>query len=1420
MTEITYTPEQNAVISADTYASMLIVAGAGSGKTFTMTQRIIALIKQGVSPEKILGLTFTKAAATELLTRVSSQVYAHRAHTRQDEETDADSAFLKPEVYTYDAFFQSIVRQFGLLVGMDPQTVPLSEAGTYQLIDSVIQEHIREALTAIEDAETTDLDDDTEDIGSYGTFVSEVLSLSDAISASMIDSDCTSIDEAVERVESWDSAFIEHINGIIDNEYPAEKDLPNFGEKVKLSGAKTERGFQKWIDEKSRDYLAYLLVDLRKNTSRRSLLLKYVKLFHQKKQELHVAQFADFTIAAMQLVERFPWIGQYYRSRFTHVFLDEYQDSSTVQANLIARLFAPQGVHAPSASALTAVGDPYQAIYAWRGAAPGAFVNFLRATQAPSPLSLSASMRNPLIVLDMANMLTNPLRIGHKDVYNREGSIALHEVDVKKLSVFTPQSAKSAEPSSMETAEPYSAKSAETRAESQESQRAESQASHSATQTPQHTKNVDSERRQTSEHQGSFAALIYHTKRQEIDGVVRYAKAAIERSKSENNQRIARGQKAQAGPYVAVLMRAKTHMAQYAQALTEAGLTVQVDGINSVLDRPDAQDMLYVLNCVSNHAESTALVNLLASTRYALTTEDLQSLSRAASAYNTSISERLAAHVGLHQQEVSSRNHDTPVIMTLVDVLLSDNLSWILDTHFHGSERARTRVSQCAAMLRKVEAAQNMGVEKCIRVAGEELGLDIDIAVAYATSRAKKLTKEAAALSSIDTLVDLAHTYADELIDGQSESLSGFLAWLHNQKGSALPKNPTIIGSDNADVIVCTIHHAKGLEWDSVIIPSMEQNSFPSSQGSGLKIEQALPEGPVPFGQYDASAKTWFSDPSAVPNPVRSDKDAVSRFADATEFNQFIPNAAVLEKLVYNQIRLPKREKLSEKMSIREESAQTVLEDERRLAYVALTRAKRDAIMLGYVEKESDALDAFAPVRFTPQGQGDPKTQQNIENMNGISIFLAECHEYLASETLGDEQWRDTKIEASSLAQNFEFDNTPYGFFVGDLADYYAHETVYNALEAACSAQQRTEGELYMHPRMLNSAIGQTLERTKQAVEQHTHTRSLDDAGEQTNAHAEQHKSATSLLDTAVRVHETISTLGYVHSAQVEATGNQQNAHNKPSSDDQLIAQAKRIQLSRNTSVTAVQRELGEQSNTSSAFQQLQRARAIMRPVPSRAVYESNAQLSPATLGTVFHAFAQRYFTPERERDDDFAQLRASMCEEVATEQPDSALDKQMHDWKQRLISSAFDPQDCVGTEVPFAYAVRSTGQTVVGIIDAVFAGQVLDDSPISQHTRENNTTISYTIIDWKTGHKPLTAQERDEKLLQIDMYREIWATLRGISVDQVDAALYYVSEADESNRVLYAHYKSAQQIEELFQTQVDNKADNKADNKTVSQYD
>ena len=131
MSTFTDSPEQAKVINAPVGSDVLVVAGAGSGKTYTMTRRIVSLIEHGVAPERILGLTFTRKAAGELLSRVSAAVLA-------DDEHDQDRMFLKPAVFTYDAFFQSIVRQYGLLVGFDQNTRPLSEAGAYQLAANTV----------------------------------------------------------------------------------------------------------------------------------------------------------------------------------------------------------------------------------------------------------------------------------------------------------------------------------------------------------------------------------------------------------------------------------------------------------------------------------------------------------------------------------------------------------------------------------------------------------------------------------------------------------------------------------------------------------------------------------------------------------------------------------------------------------------------------------------------------------------------------------------------------------------------------------------------------------------------------------------------------------------------------------------------------------------------------------------------------------------------------------------------------------------------------------------------------------------------------------------------------------------------------------------------------------------------------------
>ncbi len=77
----TDSPEQAKVVNAPTGDDVLVVAGAGSGKTYTMTRRIINLIAQGVPAERILGLTFTRKAASELRWRPGSSSLAIRRLT-------------------------------------------------------------------------------------------------------------------------------------------------------------------------------------------------------------------------------------------------------------------------------------------------------------------------------------------------------------------------------------------------------------------------------------------------------------------------------------------------------------------------------------------------------------------------------------------------------------------------------------------------------------------------------------------------------------------------------------------------------------------------------------------------------------------------------------------------------------------------------------------------------------------------------------------------------------------------------------------------------------------------------------------------------------------------------------------------------------------------------------------------------------------------------------------------------------------------------------------------------------------------------------------------------------------------------------------------------------------------------------------
>ncbi|HAN25568.1 MAG TPA: ATP-dependent DNA helicase, partial [Microbacterium ginsengisoli] len=159
------------------------------------------------------------------------------------------------------------------------------------------------------------------------------------------------------------------------------------------------------------------------------------------KERRGVIDFADQVAGALQIVERHRDVAEGLRSRFRVVLLDEYQDTSVVQARLLAALFAD--------TAVMAVGDPHQAIYGWRGASAGNLDDFPRAfvtRGACERFSLLTSWRNSADVLEIASALLAPLA-GGADVAAlrpRPGA-ARGEVDLEMASTLDDEAERVAE---------------------------------------------------------------------------------------------------------------------------------------------------------------------------------------------------------------------------------------------------------------------------------------------------------------------------------------------------------------------------------------------------------------------------------------------------------------------------------------------------------------------------------------------------------------------------------------------------------------------------------------------------------------------------------------------------------------------------------------------------------------------------------------------------------------------------------------------------------------------------------------------------------------------------------------------------------------------------------------------------------------
>ncbi|MBQ0983877.1 UvrD-helicase domain-containing protein [Streptomyces sp. F63] len=145
-------------------------------------------------------------------------------------------------------------------------------------------------------------------------------------------------------------------------------------------------------------------------------LLELVSAYREEKRHRDLLDFGDQIAFSATLARTRPEVGRILREQFEVVLLDEYQDTSVAQRILLSALFGGGTGHA-----VTAVGDPCQAIYGWRGASVANLDDFPRhfpeaAGRPARRQALSENRRSGGRLLDLANRLAAPLRAMHEGV--------------------------------------------------------------------------------------------------------------------------------------------------------------------------------------------------------------------------------------------------------------------------------------------------------------------------------------------------------------------------------------------------------------------------------------------------------------------------------------------------------------------------------------------------------------------------------------------------------------------------------------------------------------------------------------------------------------------------------------------------------------------------------------------------------------------------------------------------------------------------------------------------------------------------------------------------------------------------------------------------------------------------------------------
>jgi DNA helicase II / ATP-dependent DNA helicase PcrA len=774
------TPEQAAVIAAP-LGPLAVIAGAGSGKSETMAARLVWLVANGkVRPDRVLGLTFTRKAAAELADRVRSRLERlRRAEPLNLAGTGTAGTAQAEDPYGGDPVISTYHAYAARLVGDNALREGLEPS--MRLITPALSWQLAAQIVAAYDGPMDGI------IWTPQTVTAAVLELAGDLAEHLRDTG------DVAAVGRWLTAELEALPGR----------APGSVRKI----METQRA--------------------------REQLLPLVERYAAAKAAREVLDHGDQVALAARIASQHPEVGAAERARFQVVLLDEYQDTSHAQLVLLRSLFG--GGHP-----VTAVGDPCQSIYGWRGASAGNLRRFTAdfpevarvrpfgatTPSGPAPvLLLSTSFRNSERVLDAAAVIAEELRY--------------EAPDVPRLV------------------------SAPDRGE-----------------------------------RGAVACALLDTVTDEAEWVATQVAGllALEPGCAPDGQQWPDRRTAGVRPSdIAVLCRKRSQFVPLRRAIEARGIPVEVVGLGGLLVVPEVQDVVATLRVLHDAGASDALARLLTGPRWRIGPRDLVALGRRARALTRGEGDRprppvdpagreSAGHgpadhgpAGDGPAERQPAEHDSaahhPPEHDLADALAeavtdltAETGSLVEALDDLGDPRAYSpagyaRMRALAGELRRLRAHVGRPLADLTAEAEHVLGLDIEVA-------ARPGADPVAARADLDAFTDVADAFTGE---GAEPTLGAFLAYLTAAQQEEFGLETGRVGESDS-VKLLTVHAAKGLQWPAVFVPGL-----------------ALGERSQVFPAKPRTSTRWTDNARLLPFSLRGDAGdlPVLRGLDAASLDQF-----------------------------------------------------------------------------------------------------------------------------------------------------------------------------------------------------------------------------------------------------------------------------------------------------------------------------------------------------------------------------------------------------------------------------------------------------------------------------------------------------------------------------------------------------